>query len=123
MDNCIDPRDSGFPEALAVKPVTVMVAAWSTAWLRIDFHVSASGFHVCAAACSGVNFGSLLLAEMHRSSISPILSPSPFEDTRSTGEPSAKATVISQRWASFAESRHWNVGGIISGGKIDPFNG
>jgi hypothetical protein len=37
--------------------------------------------------------------------------------------PSANETSIRQMAAVFSESRQRNAGGVISGGKIDPFSG
>ena len=85
--------------------------------------VSASGFQVCAAACWGVSFRQWLVAATHRGSISPIRIRSPAEFHVDGGEPSPNATSMRHRAALAAASRQRNVGGAISGGKMDPLRG
>jgi hypothetical protein len=93
------------------------------ACFSIAAQVSASGFQVCAAACSGVSSGRLLLAEMQRRSISPMRMRSPFDSTRIGAEPLPKSTSMRHESAAGAGSRHRNVGGAMSGGNTDPLSG
>src|SRR6478609_3062694 len=89
----------------------------------IAAQVVASGYQVCAAACSGVSPGSLLLEEMQRGSISPMRMRSPFDSMWMGGELVPKSTSMRHESAAGAGSRHINVGGAMSGGNTEPLSG
>ena len=100
-----------------------MVAAAATVCCRIAAHIDASGLKVCAAACSGGSSGGLLVSATARGSIAPMRIGSPFDETRRGAAPSAKEISICQKSALGAVSRHWKVGGAMSGGKSEPSRG
>ena len=60
------------------------------------------------------------MLEMQRGSISPIRIKSPLELTWRDSEPSAKLTSMRHVRADAFESRHKKVGGMMSGGKMEP---
>src|SRR5271155_3110531 len=101
-------------------PVISMVAGCSTECCLIMAQVSASGIQVCAAACSGVSEGGLLFSETQRGSILLIWMGSPCEVAWIGFDPSAKAMAMRHAVAEGSASRQMKVGGMISGGKIEP---
>src|SRR5438128_1754999 len=101
----------------------VIVTGDSTDRCLMADHVTPSGVHVCAAACSGVSFGSSFDGATASGSISPICSRSPGDFTRIDEDRPANVTSINQLLALASESRQRNVGGVISGGKIVPSSG
>src|ERR1035437_6722278 len=101
------------------KPVIVTSAARSTERFLISAQAPASGIQVRAAACCGVSRGGSLVSETARGSISPIRICSQGQAARRT-PPSENFTSTCHAVASFVESRNRKVGGVISGGKIEP---
>src|ERR1035437_707130 len=108
---------------LPLRPVMVTVAGAATDCFLMTAQTAASGIQVCAEACSGVSFGNSLFGETHRGSISPTRRRSPFDSTWMDGARPPKSMWMRQRDARPDESRNRNVGGVISGGKIDPSSG
>ena len=84
-------------------------------------HAPGSGVHVQEAACCGVSVGGLLVLETHLGSMGPICIRSPLEKARTGLDLSAKEISICQEVA--AVSRHKNMGGVMPGGKMEPFSG
>src|SRR5580698_8525631 len=85
----------------------------------ISAHVSSSGFHVCADACSGVRKGNLFVSETQRGSIAPILIGSPCDSMRSGLAPSVNAISMRHFVADAFASCQMKVGGVISAGKME----
>src|SRR5579872_3133360 len=104
-------------------PVMAMVAGDPTECVLIAFQVLASGVHVWAAACSGVSLGSSLFFETASGSISPMRIPSPDDFTWMPGAPSGKVMSTAHEITLAAASRQRKVGGVISGGKMEPDTG
>ena len=104
-------------------PVIASVAGAATDCFLIAAQTAASGVHVCAEACSGVSFGSSLVAETQRGSMAPTLRRSPLDSTWISGARPPKETSMRQVVARVDASRNRNVGGVISGGKIEPSDG
>ena len=117
------PWDTGVAWPLYLEPAINMVAGRSVECCLIVAHRGASGVQVCAAACSGVREGGWLVSEMQRGSISPIRIGSPWELTWIGSEPSAKVISIRHVLADASASRQRKVGGVISGGKMEPSSG
>ena len=119
------PARDGAPEAL----VRVACDREHGGRLRVEpfliaSQVAGSGLQVCAAACSGVSFGSSLVFPTARASISPISIGSPRDVARSDGAASwPKLTSIVQKRARGLASRHSSRGGGNSGGKTEPSSG
>src|SRR5579883_2530808 len=105
----------------SVNPVMEIVAGALTECCLISVQVCSSGFHVRIAACSDVNSESSPFATTVGSS-SPRCRCSPATGIRIALVLSANDTSTTQRFASLA-SRQRNVGGVISGGKIEPSSG
>src|ERR1700722_1882774 len=121
IDTC--PRDNTKVRSPALKPLMLTFAGFSKECFLIWAHMAGLGVHVCALACSGVRCGNSLFGDMHCESISPIFHGSPCDSMTIFGEPSAKVNSIRHRFALGEASRQMNVGGVISGGKIEPESG
>src|ERR1039458_8317147 len=78
------------------EPEIVTVAGRPAERCLTSDHAAGSGFHECAAACSGVSLGGWFDSATHRGSISPILMDSPRAVRRMAGAPSGNAISSSQ---------------------------
>ena len=108
------------PCIASANPVIVIVAGDFTDNRLIFAQVSTSGFQVCVVACSGVSSAAgtrvgVALAHLH------VLAGRFDADSDLNG--SAKETSTTQRFAVSLESRQRKVGGVISGGKMEPSAG
>src|ERR1035437_6914567 len=101
----------------------VTVAGAATECFLICSQERGSGIQECAVASSGVSWGNSLVGEMHRWSISPVLILPPGDSKCRGAEPSAKEISMRQRSADSAASCQRKVGGVISGGKMEPVRG
>src|ERR1035437_8015988 len=88
-------------------------------FVLIASQVAAAGCQVRSAACSGVSLGGWFVDETQRGSISPMRSRWPRAGIWIVVGASPKLTPTTHRTALLV-SRHRNVGGAKSGGKIDP---
>src|SRR5450631_2402812 len=104
--------------ASSAYPVIAIVAGDLAEYRLILAHISASGFHVCADACSGVRSG----AGPACGSTVPISGGFPSASTRKSFARSAKETSTTHRFAVPSGSCHKTVGGVISGGNTDPLS-
>src|ERR1019366_7151484 len=105
------------------KPLIVTVARLATEGRLMACHIARSGVQECAAAIWSVSFGGALVSATQSGSIHPIRRRAPWELVWIAAVPSPNETSIRQRATPFAPSRHRKVGGVISGGKIDPSAG
>src|SRR5208337_229928 len=120
VESVTRPRETGLSGVLSLRPAIATVAWHSTECCLIVAHVAASGVQVCAAACSLVSDGGWLLSDTHRGSISPMRMGSPWELTWIGSDPSAKVISMRHVLAEASASRQRKVGGVISGGKMEP---
>src|ERR1035441_9654505 len=102
-------------------PVIVNVAACPVEWTCMAAQVAGLGVQVQDVACCGVNFGNSLLGATHWGSIAPVCIRTPLERAWRGGALSAKDMPICQDVA--AASLQMNVGGVMPGGKMEPFSG
>ncbi len=102
-------------------PVMVSVAGdpVEADWIRSQ--VAASGVQVQEAACCGVSFGGSLVSLTQSGSIAPRCILSPPETICMAGAPAPKVMSIFQEAAT--PSRQRKLGGVISGGKMEPSSG
>src|ERR1700722_634305 len=121
IDIC--PRDNARVRSPSLNPLMLIFAGFSKECFLIWSHMAGPGVQVCALACSGVRRGNSLFGEMHCGSISTIFHGSPCDSKTIFGEPSANVISIRHKFVLCDGSRQMNVGGVISGGKIEPERG
>src|ERR1700676_184991 len=90
VSTTVDPLDKGCDAPAAAKPEIAIVAVLPMECFFIRSHAFASGDEVWADSCSAVSFGSSLVDETHRWSISPMLGRSPRDSKCMGAEPSVK---------------------------------
>src|SRR5664279_3637072 len=117
------PRETACSGASPRKPVMVSVAALEAEYRLIACHIAGSGVQECAAVNWGVSLGGSFVSATQSGSILPMRSRSPLEVAWIAAAPSPNETSICQEATPFAASRQRNVGGVISGGNIDPSSG
>ena len=117
------PRETAWSGASARNPVMVTVAATATDCRLMACQVAGSGFQACAADSGGVSLGGSLVSATQSGSMGPTGRRSPLLVAWIVAGAPPKETSIRQRVTPFPASRQRRVGGVISGGKIDPSSG
>src|ERR1035441_9456376 len=116
------PPETGTLESLSENPANVMVAGALTERCLILAQASASGLQVLVTFCCGVNSSRSVIGPASGSSW-PTCRGSPGTSMWIASAWSAKVTSTDQRFAFSPASRQRKVGGVISGGKIEPSSG
>src|ERR1035437_3222893 len=97
------------------------VAGWATELAWMAAQMSLSGVHVQVAACCKVSLGGSLESATQSGSMAPSFMCSPLESAWMGRALPAKVTSMLHEVP--AASRHRKVGGVMPGGKMEPFSG